>query len=162
MNAIFFLPDSATNHLPSPTEAVAELKEYVKGSGRKISPRYTYLLDVHAHLVAKRGDLWLKLPTESVADSFLRRLPDNDPAREMFAEYITEAKERWAKAVEISMDDAKKRLKIMEGELLKEAALHQVLQNVTEGAAIDDAAMELVHRETGMTSEDILTYIKQF
>eukprot|EP00916_Digyalum_oweni_P015323 GHVL01025065.1.p1 GENE.GHVL01025065.1~~GHVL01025065.1.p1 ORF type:complete len:571 (-),score=107.37 GHVL01025065.1:121-1833(-) len=104
LSAIFFLPKEAKANeykVPSPLDAFYKHLDHLTLSGKKYNPGWTSMQELAYEVIQTRGNSWLTVPGETVADGFLRRLKKDDPSRLVFETYVSELKEKMESATEI-------------------------------------------------------------
>ena len=105
VNALFFKPEEDCAEEADPLIAFNTWADHLRMTGRKMNPGYSQILTVfHRTLGSRKEGLkgrWFAAPGESQADAFMRRLKADDPARQIYADYVSELKARWESAVEV-------------------------------------------------------------
>ena len=139
MNAVFFKPDSPVAAEADPLTAFNVWADHLRMTGRKMNPGYSQLLTVfHRTLGSRKEGLkgrWFAAPGESQADAYMRRLKADDPARQIFADYVAELKERWASAKEVPAANVLETVKDKEVKYRLEADEYELLVSETRGGA---------------------------
>ena len=139
VNAVFFKPTKADTAEVDPLSAFNVWSDHLRMTGRKMNPGYSQILTVfHRTLSSRKEGLngrWFTVPGESQADAFLRRLKRDDPARQIFVDYVAELKERWAGAKEIPADKVLEMVKDKEAKYRLESDEYENLVNEARGSA---------------------------
>jgi hypothetical protein len=139
VNAVFFKPTKAETTEVDPLSAFNVWSDHLRMTGRKMNPGYSQILTVfHRTLASRKEGLngrWFTVPGESQADAFLRRLKRDDPARQIFVDYVAELKERWAGAKEIPADKVLEIVKDKETKYRLESDEYENLVNEARGSA---------------------------
>ncbi|GAW80703.1 hypothetical protein, conserved [Plasmodium gonderi] len=106
VNCLFYLPpncdENKTNITYKPLEALTNFNRYLQGKNIKLNDSYFAFLQIFTQIIQERGDFWLTIPNENIADSFLRRYNKDDSLFPVFAEYISLLKENFKNKTEIS------------------------------------------------------------
>jgi hypothetical protein len=139
VNAVFFKPTTLATEEVDPLVAFNTWSEYLRSTGRIMNPGYAQILTVfHRTLASRKPGLngrWFTAPNESQAEAFLRRLKAEDPARQIYVDYVAEMNERWANAKEIPADKIRDVVKDKEAKYHLECAEYENLVNEVRGAA---------------------------
>ena len=108
VNAVFFKPIAPEAAEVDPLGAFNTWSDHLRMTGRKMNPGYSQILTVFHRTLGSRKEgmsgRWFSAPGESQADAYIRRLKADDPARQIFVDYVAELKERLANAKEIPAD----------------------------------------------------------
>lgn len=110
----FSVKKQQQQRLPRPSVSYRRWVDHLMGTGQSINQGYLDLLELHAHLVDKRGEIWFAAPGESVAEAFLRRFLPEDPQRSVYADYVSELQTRWASAKMLTFEDTLEQLPELE------------------------------------------------
>ncbi|CAD7923231.1 unnamed protein product [Amoebophrya sp. A120] len=113
VNAFFYVRGDANQIQPAEAG-----KTYLLQAGETMHPLYSVMVTEFCEMLEQRksalGGSWFNLPDEPVADAFLRRLKPDGPMRPVYTQYIEEMKAKWEQKVEISLEDAKKKIAAIE------------------------------------------------
>jgi hypothetical protein len=139
VNAVFFKPTKATDSEADPLAAFNVWADHLRMTGRKMNPGYSQILTVfHRTLASRKEGLngrWFTAPGETQANAFLRRLKADDPARQIYVDYVAELNERWSSAKEISADKVMETVKDKEAKYRLECDEYENLINEVRGSA---------------------------
>jgi hypothetical protein len=137
VNAVFF-KSNKTDEV-DPLVGFNVWADHLRMTGRKMNPGYSQILTVfHRTLASRKEGLngrWFAAPGESQADAFLRRLKADDPARQVYVDYVSEMTERWANAKEIPADKVLEAVKDKEAKYRLECEEYENMVNEVRGAA---------------------------
>jgi hypothetical protein len=137
VNAVFFKSNKTEE--VDPVVGFNVWADHLRMTGRKMNPGYSQILTVfHRTLASRKEGLngrWFAAPGESQADAFLRRLKADDPARQVYVDYVSEMTERWANAKEIPADKVLEAVKDKEAKYRLECEEYENLVNEVRGAA---------------------------
>ena len=138
VNAVFFKPTSCAAEI-DPLAAFNSWADHLRMTGRKMNPGYSQILTVfHRTLAGRKEGLngrWFSAVGETQTDAFLRRLKADDPARQIYVDYVAELNERWANAKEISADKVLEAVKDKEAKYRLESDEYENLVSETRGVA---------------------------
>jgi hypothetical protein len=138
VNAVFFKPSKTEVCEVDPLSAFNMWADHLRMTGRKLNPGYSQILTVFHRTLGSRKEgmagRWFTVPGESQAEAFLRRLKSDDPARQIYLDYVAELNERWSKATEIPSDRVLEIVKDKETKYKLESDEYETLVNETRGA----------------------------
>jgi hypothetical protein len=139
VNAVFFKPAETNPAEVDPMDGFNTWSDHLRMTGRKMNPGYAQLLTVFHRTVASRKEglngRWFTVPGETQAEAFLRRVKVDDPARQIYADYVTELGSRWDSATEISREKVLETVKDKERKYRLECEEYENLLNEIKGPA---------------------------
>lgn len=114
VNALFYLPEKHARNIPSPREAFHTIMDHLTMTGKRMNPAYATVFDCFTDVLEQRGENWFCAEGECASQAFLRRLREDDPARDVFCDYFEEMYSRFSDAKEITPCEMLEKMKVKE------------------------------------------------
>ncbi|KAL8437770.1 hypothetical protein Efla_006662 [Eimeria flavescens] len=137
VHALFYLPHRSSRRIPKPREAFHKILDHLTMTGKRMNPSYATLLDSFSDVLEKRGENWFCAEGECASQAFLRRLREDDPARDVYCDYFEEMYSRFNNAKELNTAEM---LEKMSEKEQKQAAENEVYALSTVASSADTAA----------------------
>lgn len=149
VHALFYLPEKNARRIPRPKEAFFKVMDHLTMTGNRLNPAYATLFDCFADVLEQRGENWFCAEGECASQAFLRRLRDDDPARDVYCDYFEEMYSRFSEAKEVNAEEMLKLMKEKEQRYLEDTEVYGI-STVATSADTAAAAKEQADNLTNL------------
>ncbi|SBS83071.1 conserved protein, unknown function [Plasmodium ovale] len=118
VNCLFFLPENchegSVKIMYKPLDALGNFYDFLKSKNIKLNDSYYRMLQLFTQVLQERGDYWLNMPNENMADSFLRRYNKDDSLYPVFVDYVSQLKDQFSNKIEIPSSSYDNEMELVE------------------------------------------------